>query len=221
MDNYFTTIALLGLRDQNLPPFKEARMKRYNSIRKMIDLIDVAKRTCPKAPTHCLTLDPFDPEWDDDMTYPQVFYPRLMFQATGLGINLWIYSYNYNNYTYNIRLRLMRYLFPFVHVGLFGLIYADYKSQLLKVNLFDEYIQLRAKELVEQYEFLFEHEDLKKFFYWTEDFKETLIRCHRQANNHEASDFKDSEIILQDFIRRYSNEKDAVPLPFGTRAAFW
>jgi len=42
MDQYFTAISLLGLRDQNLPPFKDARMKRYQSIRKMVDLIQTA-----------------------------------------------------------------------------------------------------------------------------------------------------------------------------------
>jgi hypothetical protein len=34
--------------------------------------------------------------------------------------------------------------------------------------------------------------DFKKFIWWTEDFDETLNRVHRQANDHEATDFKDS-----------------------------
>ena len=50
----------------------------------------------------------------------------------------------------------------------------DYKTQLLKVNLFDEYIQLRAKELVEQYEFLFEHDGT--FLLYTRMNIITLIR---------------------------------------------
>ena len=54
--------------------------------------------------------------------------------------------------------------------------------------------------------------DVKRAIYFTEDLKETLTRVHRQANNHDASDFKDSELILQDFIRRYSDEKKEVPL---------
>jgi len=33
-----------------------------------------------------------------------------------------------------------------------------YKLQLTKVHLFDEYVQLRAKELVEQNEYLMEHD---------------------------------------------------------------
>lgn len=54
--------------------------------------------------------------------------------------------------------------------------------------------------------------DFKKFIWWTEDFNETLNRVHRQANDHEATDFKDSEIILQDFINRYVNPNDKHPL---------
>ena len=62
--------------------------------------------------------------------------------------------------------------------------------------------------------------DIKRFLWWNEDFKETLFRVHRGANNHDASDFKDSELILQDFIRRYTNPADSKPLKFGERAAF-
>lgn len=41
--------------------------------------------------------------------------------------------------------------------------------------------------------------------------RETLERVHRQANDHQASDFKDSELLLQDFISRYTNPSDAQP----------
>lgn len=60
MDHYFTTIALLGLRDQNLPPFKDARMRRYKSVKKMVDLIKVASELAPKFPIEALHLDPTD-----------------------------------------------------------------------------------------------------------------------------------------------------------------
>lgn len=48
--------------------------------------------------------------------------------------------------------------------------------------------------------------------WWTEDFSETLNKVHRQANNHQATDFKDSEIILQDFINRYVDPSVKHPL---------
>ena len=53
--------------------------------------------------------------------------------------------------------------------------------------------------------------DIKKFLWWCEDLRETLIRVHRQANDHKASDFKDSELILQDFISRYTDPESSNP----------
>lgn len=44
------------------------------------------------------------------------------------------------------------------------------------------------------------------------DLSETLGRVHRQSYKNTAEDFKDSELILQDFIRRYSDETAALPL---------
>ena len=48
--------------------------------------------------------------------------------------------------------------------------------------------------------------------WWNQDLKETLARVHRQANDHEASDFKDSELLLQDFINRYTDPNSASPM---------
>lgn len=55
---------------------------------------------------------------------------------------------------------------------------------------------------------MFEHPDFQRYVYWYEDLKETLQKVHREANNHHASDFKSSEIILQDFVNRYVNPND-------------
>jgi len=165
-------------------------------------------------------LDPYDAEWDDDMTYPVVQHSKFLFQGAALALNLFIYSYNYNNYTANIRLRTMRYLFPIANIYIFSCVYWDYKTQLIKVNLFDEYIQLRAKELVDENEYILEHDDFKRFIWWFEDFKETLYRVHRQGNDHDSSDFKDSEIILQDFIRRYTDSKSKMPITLEKYATF-
>jgi hypothetical protein len=38
----------------------------------MVGLVDVASKLCPPVPTEALNLNPFDPEWDDDMTYPTI-----------------------------------------------------------------------------------------------------------------------------------------------------
>ena len=96
--------------------------------------------------------------------------------------------------------------------GIFGSAYSEYKQQILKINLFDEYCWLRSQELAKQNEYLFEHEDFKKSIWFTEDLKETLAKMHRQANNHHSSDFKDSELILQDFINRYTDPNSKSPM---------
>ena len=48
--------------------------------------------------------------------------------------------------------------------------------------------------------------------WWNEDFKETLGKIYRQANDNSASDFKDSELVLQDFINRYVDPNAASPM---------
>jgi hypothetical protein len=45
-----------------------------------------------------------------------------------------------------------------------------------------------------------------------EDFKETLSKVYRQANGHAASDYKDSELVLQDFIDRYVDPNAESPM---------
>ena len=54
--------------------------------------------------------------------------------------------------------------------------------------------------------------DFKKFIWWQEDLRDTLGKVARQANNHHASDFKDSELVLQDFIDRYVDPSAKSPM---------
>lgn len=49
MDHYFTFTQLLGVRDSNLPPHREVRLQRYRSVQKIMDLIEIAQKTRPKA----------------------------------------------------------------------------------------------------------------------------------------------------------------------------
>ena len=53
---------------------------------------------------------------------------------------------------------------------------------------------------------------MKEWVWYTADLQETLIRVHRQSWNNHASDFADSELLLQDFIRRYTDDTLAKPL---------
>lgn len=44
------------------------------------------------------------------------------------------------------------------------------------------------------------------------DLQRTLERVHRQSYFNSGEDFKDSELILQDFIRRYTDETEHLPI---------
>lgn len=54
MNDYMTTLELLGLPDQNLPVFKQKRIDRLNSIERMLNLINVSKRLSPQLPKNAL-----------------------------------------------------------------------------------------------------------------------------------------------------------------------
>jgi hypothetical protein len=60
MDSYYQVKFLLGLNSGNLPVHKGMRQKRYQSIEKVLDLLDIAKRVGPRAPLEALYLDPSD-----------------------------------------------------------------------------------------------------------------------------------------------------------------
>ena len=44
------------------------------------------------------------------------------------------------------------------------------------------------------------------------DLEETLSRCNRQSYTNTSEDFKNAELVLQDFIRRHTDETQALPL---------
>lgn len=191
------------------------RQKRYESVEKMLDLLDVVKRVGPKFPLQALFLDPHDPEWDDDMTYLYVDYPLFKQHVMYLSIMSFLFLYNYNQFFHNKN-------FKFVTKAVLGytffhsqLLYVKYRKQVLRCNLFDEYVQMRADELVAEREHLLRGEDMKKFVWYSADLQETLIRCHRQSFKNDASDFADSELLLQDFVRRYSDDTLEKPLKIG------
>ncbi len=96
MERYFTTVALLGVNDGNLPVHRGMREKRYASVEKMLDLLDVVKRIGPKFPLDAMFLDPHDPEWDDDMTYLYVEYPFYKSWTIAMTAYAWFFLYNYN-----------------------------------------------------------------------------------------------------------------------------
>ena len=205
MEEYRTSLELLGLYDQNLPVFKEARARRLASIDKILNMISVLPRLAPKIPNELLYLDPMNPEFEDKMVYPVVEWGKHMYKGLIWGLTTTFFVYNWNTIMGNKRLRMLKGMYPFLSVFMLGNIHYEYSVQMSKVKMFEVYTQTRAKMLIEQNKYLFEHPHFKRFVYFQEDLKETLASVHRQANNHEESDFKDSELILQDFIKRYSD----------------
>jgi hypothetical protein len=212
MDKYFQTFALLGLHNGNLPPHHGMREKRYRSVEKMLDLLDVVKRVGPRFPLKAMFLNPSDPEWDDDMTYLQVEYPFYKNFLLYASLCSFLVLYNYNILFHNKNMAFFTKSFLGVMFFSCTMIYHKYRKQVLRCNLFDEYVQMRADELVKQREHLLRGEEVKKFVWYAADLKETLMRVHRQSYTNTAEDFKDSELLLQDFIRRYSDETEEIPL---------
>ena len=215
MERYFTTMTLLGVDRGNLPVHRGMRQKRYESVEKMLDLLDVAKRVGPKFPVDAMFLDPHDPEWDDDMTYLYVEYPYYKKYMMFASVTTFLFLYNYNIMFHN---KNMAFVTKATLGSLFvvsNFIYYKYRKQVLRCNLFDEYVQLRADELVAEREHLLRSDAMKKWIWWTADLQETLTRCHRQGFANDKSDFADSELLLQDFIRRYTDETAEKPLTFA------
>ena len=215
MERYFTTMTLLGVDKGNLPVHRGMRQKRYESVEKMLDLLDVAKRVGPKFPVDAMFLDPHDPEWDDDMTYLYVEYPYYKKYMMFASFTTFLFLYNYNIMFHN---KNMAFVTKATLGSLFVVsyfIYYKYRKQVLRCNLFDEYVQLRADELVAEREHLLRSDAMKKWIWWTADLQETLTRCHRQSFKNDKSDFADSELLLQDFIRRYTDETSEKPLTYA------
>ena len=145
------------------------RQKRYESVEKMLDLLDVVRRIGPKFPLEAMFLDPHDPEWDDDMTYLYVDYNSYKSQAMMVGLTSLLFLYNYNLFFHNKN-------YHFVTKAVLGFVFAQtqmqyfkYRKQVLRCNLFDEYVQMRADELVKEREHLLRGPQMKEWIWYTAD----------------------------------------------------
>ena len=80
-----------------------------------------------------------------------------------------MFLYNYNIWFHNKNLQFatkatLGLLFYYSNI-----IYYKYRKQVLRANLFDEYVQLRADELVKEREPLLRGEEMKKWVWFTAD----------------------------------------------------
>lgn len=124
LDTYHLSVHLLNLRDQNLPPFKDARTRRIQSTKRIINMINNCARTAPVIPSLIFSLDKNDPEWDDDMIYPRINHGKFLVRnVLGVAALGW-YAYNWPLFTFNQRFRFVRYAFPMIAACAF---YANFK----------------------------------------------------------------------------------------------
>lgn len=205
MDEYRMSIELLGLNDQNLPLFKDARARRLASIDKIMNMVSILPRLSPKIPSELLYLDPMNPEFEDKMVYPVMQWQKLTYKGMVWGATTAFFVYNWNMIMGNKRFRILKGMYPLMSVFMLTNMHYEYNVQLSKIKMFELYTKTRANMLVEENKYLFNHPHFKRFVYFQEDLRETLASIHRQANNHDETDFKDSELIIQDFIKRYSD----------------
>merc|ERR1712176_250300 len=133
-----------------------------------------------------------------------------------MSVTAFLFLYNYNIFFHNKNFHFITKAvlgYSFIHSNA---LYYKYRKQVLRCNLFDEYVQMRADELIKEREHLLRGEEMKKWIWYTADLQETLMRCHRQSFKNDASDFADSELLLQDFVRRYTDETAEKPLALGS-----
>lgn len=123
-----------------------------------------------------------------------------------------MFLYNYNALFHNKNNQFVTKVTLGILFWSSNFVYYKYRKQVLRCNLFDEYVQMRADELVKEREHLLRGEQMKKWVWFSADLQETLMRCHRQSFKNDASDFADSELLLQDFVRRYSDDTLEKPL---------
>ena len=149
------------------------------------------------------------------MTYLYVDYPYYKKYMIFASISAFLFLYNYNIFFHNKNMQFVTKCTLGLLFGTSNVLYYRYRKQVLRCNLFDEYVQMRADELVKEREHLLRGEDMKRWVWFTADLQETLMRCHRQSFKNDASDFADSELLLQDFVRRYSDDTLEKPLTIG------
>ena len=149
------------------------------------------------------------------MTYLYVDYNYYKQHVLSMSVMAFLFIYNYNMFFHNKGLSFVTKSFIGLSFASTQTFYYKYRKQVLRCNLFDEYVQMRADELIAEREHLLRGEEMKRWIWYTADLKETLIRCHRQSFKNDASDFADSELLLQDFIRRYTDDTLEKPLQLG------
>jgi hypothetical protein len=126
-----------------------------------------------------------------------------------------MYIYNHNLIHYNYHYRALKWFFPLVIMAQFESVYKYYRIQLTKGLLFDEYVQARADELIAQKEHLLHTPAVKRYIDWSIDYYDTMKIAKREACNNSPTDFKQAEVTLQSFIKRWIDPATGIKWPMA------
>ena len=107
------------------------------------------------------------------MNYLYPDYSLWNMRFLGIAGGIFLYVYNFQILNHNAHYKLMNKLILF-----FGLFYSTrtlfhYKKDILRANLFDEYVQLRSDELIKEREPLLKSESIN--FYYSRRKKMGLV----------------------------------------------
>ncbi len=235
MENYFTFTRLLSLRDSegaNLPLFKDARAKRYQSVERILELLEIAGSTKPSLPSPIITLNPLDRTSLYTQPNGTIKCPSQLSNAADIGpmleesppssylINdsvlllLQLQHLQHQHQIQNIQKRVPLPCRFHLRWCICLIPQANPQNKPLWWVLLPQIAGASQAERIPSRpsRYIGMNVDVKKAVWWNEDFKETLAKVHRQANNNSSSDYADSELILQDFINRYVDPSASSPM---------
>jgi hypothetical protein len=92
------------------------------------------------------------------MNYLYPDYAKWQSRFAALALGAFMYVYNYQILTYNAHWRVVNKLAIFYIIFYTSRTYYHYKKDILRANLFDEYVQLRSDELIKEKEHLVKSE---------------------------------------------------------------
>ena len=242
MDQYFTFTTLLGLWRwvSCLPILWDAKSQKFQSVQKILSLVETAAQTRPTLPGSVLTLNPLDR--NNSSTQPNGTIRCLSPSSTELAtgpteedcLHCW---YNFLD-TVLLLIQLQRFhnQYPIQdlqkHLPILCCLHlrrclllipqANLENQPLRRVLLPQVSGACSAEWIHAWppRYNLYYLDVKRTVWWVEDFKETLSKVYRQANDNKQSDFQDSELILQDFVNRYVDPSAASPMK-GKARLFW
>lgn len=91
--------------------------------------MEIATKSAPEINLTNVFLNPWDDEWDDQMTYININYGWIWEHvAFRMGVPLAVYIYNHNLIHYNVQYRALKWFLPLVLFVQFEACYKYYRT---------------------------------------------------------------------------------------------